>query len=118
MEKEEIEDLLVMTLNKALEQVKTEAIDRAKKRLKKTYQTFLECLSKKNLIKIKPLKINFQGFCFIIIWLIFHLSSFNDSNISAFKRSCSLVNIPINARLVDHNNFLDPISDFFVDQYF
>ncbi|MBF0596622.1 YbaB/EbfC family nucleoid-associated protein [Faecalibacter rhinopitheci] len=31
MDKEQIEDMLVMTLNKALEQVKTEAIDRAKK---------------------------------------------------------------------------------------
>ena len=31
MEKEEIEDLVVMTLNKALEQVKNDAIDRAKK---------------------------------------------------------------------------------------
>ncbi len=30
MEKEQIEDMLVMTLNKALEQVKTEAIERAK----------------------------------------------------------------------------------------
>lgn len=31
MDKEQIEDMLVMTLNKALEQVKTEAIDKAKK---------------------------------------------------------------------------------------
>lgn len=31
MEKEEIEDLLVMTLNKALEEVKNDAIEKAKK---------------------------------------------------------------------------------------
>ncbi|WP_313373937.1 YbaB/EbfC family nucleoid-associated protein [Chishuiella sp.] len=31
MEKEEIEDLLVMTLNKALDEVKTDAIEKAKK---------------------------------------------------------------------------------------
>jgi|GEM_PF-343846 len=47
MEKEEIEDLLVMTLNNALE------LTERKKRLKKTYQIFLECLSKKNLKKNK-----------------------------------------------------------------